>query len=83
MLRLSIRVRFEWCALHGVWNARCACAKIETSSRFARLYFFAVVVISSTLMLSKRLGPTDRYDGDAQMKEKSAGALQLSAALHL
>ena len=34
-------------------------------------------------MPSSRLGPTDRYDGDAQMRKSSAGALQLGAALRV
>ena len=54
-LRLSIRVPFEQCALHGVWSARCACTRTGTSSPFARVYFFAVFVISSTPMPSSRL----------------------------
>ena len=82
-LRSSIRVTFEKCALQGVWNALCACTKTESSSRFVRVYFFAVFVISSTPMPSSRLGPTDRYDGDAQVRKSSAGALQLGDVLRL
>ena len=82
-LRLSIRVPFEQCALHGVCSARCACTGTETNYCFARVYFFAVFVISSTPMTSSRLGPTDRYDDDAQMRKSSAGALHRGAALRL
>ena len=81
--RFSIRVPFEQCALHGVWSARCACTRTETNSCFARVYFFAVFVISSTPMPSSRRGPTDRCDGDAQMRKSSAGALHRGAALRL
>ena len=82
-LRLSMRVPFEQCALHGVCGARCACTGTETNYCFARVYFFAVFVISSTPMTSSRLGPTDRYDDDAQMRKSSAGALHRGAALRL
>ena len=34
-------------------------------------------------MPSSRLGPTDKYDGDAQKRKSSAGVLQLGAALRL
>ena len=34
-------------------------------------------------MPSSRLGPTDKYDGDAQMRKSSAGALHRGAALRL
>ena len=71
------------CALHGAWSARFACTRTETISCIARVYFFAVFVISSTLMPSSHLGPTDRYDGDAQMNKSSAGALHHGAALRL
>ena len=82
-LRLSIRLPFEQCALHSVFSARCACTKTETNSLFARVYFFAVFLISSIPMSSSRLGPTDKHDGDAHMRKSSAGALQLGAALRL
>ena len=36
-----------------------------------------------TPMPSSRLGPTDKYDGEAQMWKISAGALQHGAALRL
>ena len=54
-----------------------------TSSHFARVHFFVVCVISSTPMPSSRLGTTDKYDGDAQMRKSSVGALQHGAALRL
>ena len=82
-LRLSSRVPFEQCALHGVWSARCACTRAETISCFARVYFCAVFVISSRPRPSSRRGPADKYDGDAQMRTSSAFALQFGAALHL
>ena len=76
-LRLSISLPFEQYALHGVWSARCACTRTETSS------LFAVFVISSIPLPSSRLGPIDKYDGDAQTRKSSAGALQLGAAQRL
>ena len=77
-LRLSMTVRFEWCALHDVWSARCACTRTETNSRFARVHIFADFVISSS-----RRGPSDRHDGEAHMRKSSAGPLQRGAALRL
>ena len=47
----------------------------EKTFPFARVHFFAVFVISSTPMPSRCMGPTDRYDGDAQMRKSPAGAL--------
>ena len=50
---------------------------------FARVYLFADFVISSPPMPSSRLGPTNKYDGDAHMRKSFAGALQRGAALRL
>ena len=47
---------------------------------FERVYFFAVFVVPSAPMPASRLSPTDRYDGDAQMRKSSAGALHRGAA---
>ena len=82
-LRLSIKVPFEQCVLRGAWSARCACTRTEINSCFALVCFFTVFVISSTPMPSRRLGPTDRYDGGAPMRKSSASALHRGAALRL
>ena len=50
---------------------------------FARVYFFADFVISSTQVPSSLRGPTDRYNGEAHRKNSSAGTLQRGAALRL
>ena len=62
----------EW-SLRVYQNGRC----------FARVYFSAVFVISSTPMPASRLSPTDRYDSDAHTRKSSAGALHRGAALRL
>ena len=62
------------CIVYGVLVAR---------ATFARVYFFAVFVIFPTPMPSSRPGPTDKYDGDAQMRKSFTGALHRGAALRL
>ena len=74
-LRWSTRVPFEQCALHGVWCALCACTRTETSSRF--------VHVCTSLLMSCRIGPTEKYDGEAHIQWSSAGALQRGAAPRL
>ena len=69
------RVPFEQCALHGVWSALCACTRTETSSRF--------VHVCTSLLMSCRIGPTEKYDGEAHIQWSSAGALQRGAAPRL
>ena len=48
---------------------------------FARVFFFADFGISSTPMPSVLRGPTDRYEGEAHIKNISVGGLQRGAAL--
>ena len=52
--------------------------------RFARVsFFFASFGSSSTPMPSRRLGRTDKYDGEAHIKKSFADVLQQVAALRL
>ena len=74
-LRLSIRVPFDLCALHGVYQDR-------FQLLFARMYFFADFVISSTAdaFQSPR---SHRHEGEAHIRKSPGGALQRGAALRL
>ena len=78
-LRLC-RVSSVRCMVYGVLVARVPERK---TTPVLHVCIFTVFVISSTPMPSSRLGRTDKYDGDAQMRKSSAGAFQLGAALRL
>ena len=62
---------FEWCALHGVWNALCACTRTDTSSYFARASLISQFLPPRCLPVSAV--PTDRYEGEAHTKKSFAG----------
>ena len=66
--RSGCRLSTVRCLVYGVLVARVA--ERKPTACFARVYFFAVFVISSIPMPSSRLGPTDKYDGDAQTRRR-------------
>ena len=69
------------CMVYGVLVARVPERKPTPASHVCTsLLFF---VISSTPMPSSTPGPTDKYDGDGQVRKSSAGALHRGAALRL